>query len=74
MSVLWICYPRFRALYVICTAAVAIGLIGADFHFLGDVIAGGFLGVSVGWLTVAIWDVGERHVHRAAPPEGKGDG
>jgi membrane-associated phospholipid phosphatase len=73
MSVLWICYPRFRALYAIGTAAVAIGLIGADFHFLGDVIAGGFLGVSIGWLTVAIWDVGERHLHGAARPEGKAD-
>jgi membrane-associated phospholipid phosphatase len=73
MSVLWICYPRFRALYAICIAAVAVGLIGANFHFVGDVIAGGFLGVSVGWLTVAIWEVGERHVRRAAPPEGKAD-
>jgi membrane-associated phospholipid phosphatase len=73
MSVLWICYPRFRALYAICIAAVAVGLIGANFHFVGDVIAGGFLGVSVGWLTVAIWEVGERHVRRAAPPEVKAD-
>jgi membrane-associated phospholipid phosphatase len=73
MSVLWICYPRFRALYAVCIAAVAIGLIGANFHFLGDVVAGGFLGVSIGWLTVAIWDVGERHVRRAARPEGKAD-
>jgi membrane-associated phospholipid phosphatase len=68
MSVLWICYPRFRALYAIGIAAVAIGLIGANFHFVGDVIAGGFLGVSVGWLTVAIWDMGDRHAHGAPPP------
>src|SRR5882672_12636424 len=31
MSVLWICYPRFRALYAACVAAVAIGLVGANF-------------------------------------------
>jgi len=31
---------------------VAIGLIGANFHFLSDVIAGGFLGISIGWFTV----------------------
>jgi membrane-associated phospholipid phosphatase len=73
MSVLWICYPRFRALYAICIAAVALGLVGANFHFVGDVIAGGFLGVSVGWLTVAIWDVGDRHMYGAAPPEPKSD-
>jgi membrane-associated phospholipid phosphatase len=71
MSVLWICYPKFRALYAIGMAAVAVGLIGANFHFVGDVIAGGFLGVSFGWLTVAIWEVGRHHVRGAAPPEPK---
>jgi membrane-associated phospholipid phosphatase len=38
MSVLWICYPRFRSVYAACIAAVAVGLICADFHFLSDVI------------------------------------
>ena len=55
MSVLWICYPRFRPLYVLCVAAVVVGLIGADYHFLSDVIAGGFIGVSTGWIAVALW-------------------
>jgi membrane-associated phospholipid phosphatase len=55
MSVLWICYPRFRPLYALCVAAVVVGLIGADYHFLSDVIAGGFIGVSTGWIAVAIW-------------------
>jgi membrane-associated phospholipid phosphatase len=73
MSVLWICYPRFRALYAIGMGAVAVGLIGANFHFVGDVIAGGFLGVSFGWLTVAIWEVGKHRVRAAAPPEPKSD-
>ena len=62
LSVLWICYPRFRVLYALCMIAVAIALVAANFHFLGDVIAGGFLGVSAGWLTVAIWEVGMRKV------------
>ena len=35
--------------------AVAVGLIGANYHFLGDVIGGGFVGTSTGWMTVAIW-------------------
>jgi membrane-associated phospholipid phosphatase len=65
VSVLWICYPRFRAIYVLAIAAVVLGLIGADFHFLGDVIAGGFLGASIGWVTVELWERGERHVRRA---------
>ncbi len=66
MTVLWICYPRFRAVYALCMAAVAVGLVGANFHFLSDVIAGGFLGISVGWLSVAMWEIGERHVRPPA--------
>jgi membrane-associated phospholipid phosphatase len=60
MSVLWICYPRFRSLYAVAIVVVAIGLIGADFHFLSDVIAGGFLGTSIGWFTVSVWEAGAR--------------
>jgi membrane-associated phospholipid phosphatase len=66
MTVLWICYPRFRPLYALCMAAVAVGLVGANFHFLGDVIAGGFLGLTVGWLGVALWEIGERQVRPQA--------
>jgi membrane-associated phospholipid phosphatase len=74
MTVLWICYPRFRVIYALAIAAVAVGLVGADFHFLGDVIAGGFLGVSVGWLTVVLWELGLRPVrgdlrHKSPAPE-----
>jgi membrane-associated phospholipid phosphatase len=70
VSVYWICYPQFRALYVAVVAAVVIGLLGADFHFLGDIIAGGFLGASTGWMTVLFWETGEvRQVH---PPKSHG--
>lgn len=48
MSVLWVCYPRLRALYALAVAIVVAGLIGADYHFLSDIIAGGFLGTAVG--------------------------
>lgn len=58
MSILWLCYPKFRAPYFICVVAVAVGLVGANYHFLSDVIAGGFLGVSIGWVAVALWDAG----------------
>jgi membrane-associated phospholipid phosphatase len=61
MTVWWICYPRWRPLYALAMAAVAIGLVGANFHFLSDVIAGGFLGISAGWLGVTLWEAG---VHR----------
>jgi len=55
VSVLWIMLPKGRPLYVLVVAAVVIGLIGADYHFLSDMIAGGFLGTSIGWMTVALW-------------------
>jgi membrane-associated phospholipid phosphatase len=51
-SVLWICYPKLRLLWGAVVAAVVIGLIGADYHFLGDTIAGGFLGTTTGWCAV----------------------
>jgi membrane-associated phospholipid phosphatase len=64
MTVLWICYPRFRPLYALCMAAVAVGLVGANFHFLSDVIAGAFLGISAGWLGVSLWEIGDRRCGR----------
>jgi membrane-associated phospholipid phosphatase len=67
MTVLWLCYPRFRPIYALSMVAVAISLVGANFHFLSDVIAGGFLGVSVGWFGVAMWEIGARRVR---PPAG----
>jgi membrane-associated phospholipid phosphatase len=60
VSVLWICYPRFRMLYALFVAVVVIGLIGADFHFLSDCIAGAFLGASPGWIVVTLWESGGR--------------
>ncbi len=56
LSVLWICYPRFRVLYVLAALAVIAGLVGANFHFLGDTIAGAFLGSTIGWITVTLCD------------------
>jgi membrane-associated phospholipid phosphatase len=62
MTVFWLCYPRFRPVYGLCIAATAVGLVGANFHFLSDVIAGGFLGAFVGWLVVGMWEIGARKV------------
>ena len=42
------------------TVASVIGLIGADFHFLSDCIAGSFLGASTGWIVVMLWESGGR--------------
>jgi membrane-associated phospholipid phosphatase len=63
-SVLWIAYPKFRPLYALVVLAVSVGLIGADYHFLSDVIAGGFVGTTIGWMLMAMWRVRE-----TAPPK-----
>ena len=47
-SVLWIYYPRLRPIYLIVTLAVLISLVGTNFHFLSDTIAGTFVGSSTG--------------------------
>jgi len=64
VSVLWICYPKFRPLYGVAVAAVAVGLIGADYHFLSDIIAGGFLGTTSGWFAVLL--AGEEPIRNSA--------
>lgn len=60
ISVLWIYYPKWRWLYVLAVLAVAIGLIGANYHFVSDVIAGGFVGISSGWMLTSLWKAHER--------------
>lgn len=60
VSVFWICYPRLRPLCALAVVAVAVGLIGSNFHFLGDVIAGAFLGATVGWMTLVLVARGAR--------------
>jgi membrane-associated phospholipid phosphatase len=55
MSVLWLCYPQYRVLYALFVAAVVAGLIGANFHFVGDIFAGGFIGISTGYAAVLLW-------------------
>jgi membrane-associated phospholipid phosphatase len=63
MSVLWLCYRRWRVLYALVVALVVVGLIGSDFHFLSDIVAGGFVGASTGWLAVLMWEAGgPKHV------------
>jgi membrane-associated phospholipid phosphatase len=55
ISVLWIMFPKLRPVYALVVLAVAAGLIGTNYHFLSDVIAGGFVGTSTGWMTAALW-------------------
>jgi membrane-associated phospholipid phosphatase len=65
VSVLWVWHPKLRPLYALSVLATAVVLIGSNFHFVSDVIAGAFLGTSVGWLTTLMWKAG---VHRSDLP------
>ena len=58
VAVFWLSYPRYRPLYAAIVAVVAIGLIGANYHFLSDLIAGGLIGWLTGWIAVLLWDAG----------------
>ena len=48
VSVFWIYYPQLRVIYLTIVLAGLVSLVGANFHFLSDCIAGAFLGVSIG--------------------------
>ena len=67
MAVLWLAYPRLRPLWALTVLAVVVGLIGADYHFVSDIIAGGFLGASAGWMTVLVASSGA--LRRPGKPE-----
>jgi membrane-associated phospholipid phosphatase len=62
MSVFWLLHPRFRLIYAICIATVFVGELGANYHFVSDLIAGGFLGFSTGWIIIALRNEGIRQI------------
>lgn len=43
-GVLWIAYPRLCLLWSLPVVLVAIGLLGLNYHFVSDVIAGAYVG------------------------------
>jgi membrane-associated phospholipid phosphatase len=55
LSVLWIRVPRLRVAWALVLAYVGLALIVTNGHFVSDVITGGFLGVSTGWMTLQMW-------------------
>ena len=54
MAVLWLELKQLRLVWAGLVALVAIGLIGSDYHFLGDLIAGTYLGTACGSGVVAL--------------------
>jgi membrane-associated phospholipid phosphatase len=54
LSVVWILFPRLRRPCVISMVAVDIGLVALNLHFVSDVVAGSFIGISTGLFTIAL--------------------
>jgi membrane-associated phospholipid phosphatase len=59
-TVLWIAAPRWRAFAVAATSILCVAVVVINGHWVGDVIAGAFLGVTIGWITVAMQVPGQR--------------
>ena len=47
IAALWRIYPRYRFPYAIALVLLAVALIATNYHFLGDVVAGLYLGLFV---------------------------
>lgn len=54
VSVLWIVAPKSRVVGSLVVAVLSALVVVMNYHWLSDVIAGVFLGVSVGWSTVRL--------------------
>jgi membrane-associated phospholipid phosphatase len=55
MSVLWMSFPRLRAVWALGICVADLGLILLNLHFVSDVVAGSFVGASTGLFTVTLF-------------------
>jgi membrane-associated phospholipid phosphatase len=55
-SAFWLLYLQSRWICAICIATVFVGQLGANYHFVSDLIAGGFIGFSVGLMMINLWE------------------
>jgi len=54
LGVLWVLRPRWRPLYAAIILAVMTGLVGANYHFVSDVLAGLLTGTVCAWGTLLL--------------------
>jgi membrane-associated phospholipid phosphatase len=47
IAALWRFYPRYKPFYLIFSLLLATALIATNYHFLGDVVGGAYLGIFV---------------------------
>jgi membrane-associated phospholipid phosphatase len=67
ISVACSAYPHWRWLFGIGGALVMIGLVGMDYHFVGDTVGGAFLGGLTGMYTAQFFEL---EVYQAAHAKG----
>lgn len=58
VSIAWIVFPRLRWLWALAGLAIVVGLVGMDYHFVSDVIAGAVLGSLIGVFTTRLIGAG----------------
>jgi membrane-associated phospholipid phosphatase len=54
LCALWTSIPRWRVPGLLISVLLQSGVIIGNFHWLSDVIAGAFLGVTIGWSRVRL--------------------
>lgn len=54
MTIVWLVYPKWRMVSVLCCLMVVAGLLGMNYHFVSDIIAGSFLGAIIGTYAVRL--------------------
>lgn len=53
-AVLWIVAPKWRWLVMLIVLLLCAGVLITNYHWVSDVVAGVFIGVSIGWMTVRL--------------------
>ena len=72
MAVLWASHPRWRWPCAFCGALLCVSLVGMNYHFVSDVIAGAMLGSITGVYTARLFGLG--NAVSAVPQGGEGPG
>jgi membrane-associated phospholipid phosphatase len=53
-TTIWLVAPRLRLPILLMTALICGGVVVTNEHWISDVIAGAFLGASIGWMTLSL--------------------
>jgi membrane-associated phospholipid phosphatase len=59
VSILWLARPRWRWLYGLVSGLICLALVGLNYHFVGDVLAGAMLGSTTGYCIVQVFGLSE---------------